>query len=363
MPEGIASPKVKIAGTEVEKDALANLVVEQDVDQPDMCSVTVNNTKDYKYSETVKLGDAVVVDIGSTGGEVAGAEAGEQPVPLFEGEVVGLEPIFDVGGETKVVIRAFSKLHRMTRKRHSKTWLNKSDGDIFTEIAQQYSLTPEVKGDVNITHKHVYQHDLTDLEFLHQRARRINYELLMENATKLLFRKRDLSVDSGIELKWGKAGGSSDFSLQIFKPRLSSAGQVNKVTVRGWDSLKSKVIIGTGDTLASKMGGKGGYEAAQTAFGQNTAAYELPIYSQEEADAAAKSLFEDHALNYIVGEGQCKGNPKIKAGMVVKLACEDKRFDGKYYLTGTSHRYSHKSGGPKGGYLTMIRVRRNAQEE
>jgi uncharacterized protein len=93
----------------------------------------------------------------------------------------------------------------------------------------------------------------------------------------------------------------------------------------------------------------------------------VPVSSQEEADAIAKALLEDLAMSYIVGEGQCKGHADLKPGIVVTInANDDKRFNGKYYITGCSHRYTHKSGGggggPGGGYLTNIRVRRNADD-
>lgn len=356
MAEGVANARVKINGTDVDVEALGQIIVEQDVDQPDMCSVVVNNTPDYKYSEKVNLGDALEVNIGSTGKPDA---AGAQTAALFNGEVVGLEPFFDVKGETKVVVRAFHRLHRLTRKRHSKTFVNKNDAQIAQEIFGQHGISVQADS-ASIVHKHVYQHDLTDLEFLHQRARRINFEILCDGDKKVKFRKRNLSTDSGITIKWGKEPGEGH-SLQIWRPRLSSANQVSKVNVRGWNSLKSEVIVGEGTSLETTMGASTGFSKAQSPFGENTAAFELAVYSKEEADALAKSLLEDAAMNYITGEGQAKGDPTIKAGLVVTLEAADKRFDGKYYLTGVTHRYVQKGGGPQGGYLTMIRFRRNAE--
>lgn len=350
-PEGVAAPKVKIGGTDVKAEALASAVVEQDLDQPDMCSVTVNNTNDYKYSEKVKLGDLVEVSVLNT--------------PLFTGEVGGLEPIFDVGGESKIIVRAFNKLHRLTRTRKSKTFMDQTDADIVRAIAGEYGLSAKINGSVNIKHKHVYQHDLTDLEFLHQRARKIDYEVFVVENRELHFRARNLATDSGIKLKWGKdaenASAGGVLALQVFKPRLNSSNQVKEVTVRGWDSLKSQVIVGEAKSLATILGASDGPGQSKAAFGLAKAAYEMAVYSKEEADAAAKSLLEDHALTYIVGEGQVKGDPKVVSGIVVTIDCEDKRFGGKYYLTGTTHRYTHKASGPQGGYLTFIRFKRNAE--
>jgi phage protein D len=354
MADGVSAAKIKIGGQEVSNEALAGAVVDQDIDQPDMCSITVNNTNEYKYSEKVKLGDAVEFKIADDPGP-----------PLFVGEVAGLEPIFDVGGESKIIVRAFNKLHRLTRAQKSRTFMDKSDADIVRQIAGEYGLSPKINGSVNLKHKHVYQHDLTDLEFLHQRARRINYELLVKDK-ELTFRERDLSTDSGIKLKWGKdaenSEGGGELALQAFRPRLNSSNQIAEVSVRGWNSLKSEAIIGKATSVKTKLGAADGIAKSKAAFGDAKASYEMAVYSKEEADAAAKSLLEDSALRYVTGEGQCKGDPKIVAGIVVTIACEDKRFDGKYYVTGTTHRYTHKAGGPQGGYLTFIRFSRNAAE-
>jgi phage protein D len=363
MAEGVAEARVKINGTEVPTDKCAVVIIEQDLDQPDMCTATLSNLTDsegggQKYTETLVQGDTIEVLIGATT---------DTPTTVFKGEVVGLEPLWDVSGETKVVVRAFNKLHRLTRTRKSKTFENQTDSAIVQKIAGEYGLSPEVKGDVNITHKHVYQHHQTDFEFLLHRAKRINYEMYCED-TKLIFRKRDTSVDSGITLQWGKDASGAEYALQRFQARLNTANQVKEVYVRCWDPTQTKEIVGEAKSLANKMGKTDGASAANTAYGSHKANYEVPVSSQEEANAIAKALLEDLALDYIVGEGQCKGHPKLKPGLVVTIDAKDKRFNGKYYITGCSHRYTHKSGGGGGGgggggYLTMIRVKRNADDK
>jgi uncharacterized protein len=363
MAEGVAEARVKINGKEVPTDKCSQVIIEQDIDQPDMCSATLSNLVDSegggeKYTETLKQGDAIEVVIGATT---------DTPAPVFKGEVVGIEPLWDTSGETKVTLRAFNKLHRLTRTRKSKTFENMSDTDIFKKIATEASLSGDVKGDVNITHKHIYQHHQTDLEFLLERARRINYEIMVDD-TKLIWRKRDTSVDSGIKLKWGKEASGAEYSLQTFKARLNTTNQVAEVTVRCWDPSQAKEIVGKAAKPANMLGAKAGAEDTNSAFGEQKVSYEVPVYNQEEADTIAKSLLEDLAMSYIIGEGQCKGHPKLKPGLVVEIETGDKRFDGKYYITGCSHRYTHKSGGGgsgggAGGYLTMIRVRRNAAKE
>jgi uncharacterized protein len=353
--KGVAGARVVLNGTEQDPQAMALVTVDLDVDQPDMCTATMNNTNDFKYTRQVKQGDTLEFKIGST---VAQVEV------IFKGEVVGLEPIFDVGGETKVLIRAFNKLHRLTRARKSKTFEKQTDGDVAKKIAQEYGLTPKIEGDVNISHNHIYQHHQTDLEFLLERGRRINYEILCDNEN-LIFRQRKLDKSDGLKLIFGKdQPQGTEIALERFHARLNSANQVKKVEVRAWSPKDAKEITGSADDLIRILGKDEGSKAAGS-FGSAEAHFEIPVTSKEEADAAAKALLEDLALSYITGEGLCKGDPRLKAGRVVEIVVDpdasDERFSGNYYVTGVSHRYTHKASGGAGGYQTLVKVRRNAE--
>ena len=356
MPnKGVAGARVLLNGKEQDPQAMALVTVDMDIDQPDMCTATMNNTNDFKYTKMVKQGDNLEFKIGGTAGDV---------VTIFKGEVCGLEPTFDVSGETKVLLRCFNKLHRLTRTRKSKTFEKQTDHQIAQKIAQDYGLTAKVSGDVSIQHDHVYQHHQTDLEFLLERCRRINYEVLCDN-TNLIFRQRKLLETNQIKLIFGKdLPDTNEIPLERFHARLNSANQVKKVQVRGWDPGTTKEIVGEATSLIKILGKTAGSAAAGT-FGKAEASFDIPVDSKEEADAAAKALLEDMSLNYITGEGLCKGDPRLAAGMVVDIVCDpnasDERFNGKYYVVGVQHRYTHKAGGGTGGYQAIVKVRRNAE--
>lgn len=350
MRVAVAECKINIAGQEVPDGAMQNVVTDADVDQPDMCVIALNNAG-FTYSTDAKLGDAVDVKIGQAG------EAGEY---IFRGEIVGLEPVFESTGQTRVVVRAFNRLHRLTRGRKSRTYEKMTDGDIVKKIAGEYGLSAKCDSKVNIKHDHVYQHNQTDLEFILQLAARIDYEVLVDN-TDLFFRPRDVSKDSGIKLVW--ANQDSDYVIESFAPRLSSAGLVQEVNVRGWDPAKKEAVVGKATAPATKLGSADGPGAAQTPFSKKFYYdVDIPIATVAEANAIAKAKLEELSLNYITGDGICFGDPTIKVGTVVSLDVKDPRFDGKYYLLGVSHRYTRQEA-EKGGYRTAIRVRRNAAEK
>ena len=333
-----------------------SLVVDQDVDQPDMCVLTVNNAS-HRYSNDVRLGDELEVKIGGSGG-----------TSIFKGEVVGLEPLYKTGGESKCIVRAFNRLHRLLRGKKSRTFVDKKDSDIAQTIASDNGLTAQVNA-TQVANKHIYQHNQTDLEFLRLLAARNGYEVLVEDKT-LHFRKPRPDKDSGVELSINEKGGG--VTLKSFTPRLSSATMVHEVEVRSWNPEKKEEIVARASAQNSSLGQKGGAANTTEAFGSKVHfTVDHPVTSLEEAQKMAEAKLSAILMSYIQGDGLAIGHPHLKAGIVVKVTVNPDqatdRFNGKYYVVGASHRYSHSGtgggGGSQGGggYVTAIRVRRDAE--
>jgi phage protein D len=338
---------VKIGSKEISGEDVHDILVEADLDQPDHAVVTLAN-QSTKYSEQVNEGDDIELKLGFVDGE--------QQAVVFKGEVIGLEPIYDSRAPQRVLIRALNQLHRLTRGKKSVAFQQVSDKDIVDKLCQSYGLSASYGDDVPKTkYPHVYQHNLTDLEFLRMRAARIGFEVLVEDK-KLYFRKRP-EADSGIKLEFGVSG---DSALERFLPRLSTANQVSEVHVLGWDPEKKQEIVGIAKPASSKLGDKIGADIAKSKHGSVLYVQaESPVSSKEEADNLARSILNDRSMSFITGEGVCRGNPKLKPGTIVSLAAGDKRFDGKYYLTAVRHRYVHA--GTTGGYRTEFKFRRDAR--
>ena len=339
-------------GSEVDKDHLHSFVVTQDLGQPDMAVITIRN-EGHTFSNDANHGDAVEVKVNDQ--------------VIFKGEVVGLEPEYKVGGESKVRVRAFNKLHRLGRGRKSRTFLEQKDSDIVGTVAGDHGLSPDAE-DSKITHAHVYQHNQTDLEFLRVRAARLGFDVWVDDQT-LHFSKPKHDVDSGISLDMGEPNpDETSTQLKAFLPRLSSASMVKKVTVRGWTPEKKEEIVGEVEASSSKLGKTGGESASSSAFG-DTATFEVdfPIFSVDEAKAIAESKLDDLLMSYITGEGDCVGFHGLKPGVVVKVVVNpdrtDDRFNGKYMLVGCTHKFTFSKGGGEGGggSTTSIRFHRNAE--
>lgn len=343
--------KVKLSGQDVGDVMIHSVVVDQDIDQADMCVLTLNNAS-HMYSNDTNLGDEVEVNVGEA--------------ILFKGEVVGIEPIYKTGGESRCIVRAFNRLHRLLRGRKSRTFVEMKDSDIVSQIASDNGLSANADATV-VTHPHVYQHNLTDLEFVRLLAARNGFEVLVEDRT-LHFREPEPDADSGVELAINAAG--SGIMLKSFAPRLSSAGLVNEVEVRSWNADRKEEIVGRAAASNSPLGTRIGTRAAEV-FGERiTFTVDRPVESVEEANKLAEAKLGEILMDYITGDALCIGSAQVKAGIVVKMTVNPDsptdRFNGKYYVVGASHRYSHSGSGGGGdggggGYVTSLRVKRDAE--
>lgn len=338
---------VKLGTKELAGDEVHDVLVEADLDQPDHAIITLSNLS-TKYSESVTEGDELEVKLGFVDGKQQGT--------VFKGEVVGIEPIYDARAPARVHIRGFNQLHRLMRGKKSVTYTKVTDKDIVDKLCQQYGLSADYGDAAPATkYEHVYQHNLTDLEFIRMRAARLGFEVSVDDK-KLYFRKR-VDSDSGIKLVFGVPG---DSALERFTPRLSTAQQVSEVKVFGWDPVKKQEIVGSAKPQSSKLGDKHGPSVANAKHGDVLqVTHESPVSSKEEADNIARSILNDRMMDFITGDGVCRGNPDLKPGIIVTIHVQDKRFDGKYHVTSVRHRYIHA--GSTGGYRTDFRFRRDAK--
>ena len=353
------SVDILLSGKEIPDDHLMAYTVERDVFQPDMASILLTNQSDI-YSKT-KIGDPIEIKVGDS--TRSSEEEGNASVAsIFQGEVVGLEPTYSGKDKSKILIRALNKMHRLLRKRKSLTYTDKSDEQIFQQVVADAGLSLKWERGTAITYKHVYQHNQTDLEFLRTRAARLGYHMWCEGSD-LYAQPPKLDQDSGLEASVDKPAG---LVLLSFTPRLSSAPIVKKVTVKGWNPETKELIVGEASVSSSKLGSQTG-QAASSAFGDNeTFTVDHPIWSKEEANALAKARLMDLSLGFMTGEAECKGNSKLKPGIVVKFTPNSMDtsdpFNGKYYVMGVTHRFasSHSHGGGDSGFVSILRLARDA---
>jgi len=332
--------RASVGGSVPPEGARPEIIVEELVDQPGMSRITVFGPKGGEFADAVGVGDDVKVD------------SWRPPVAadsIFTGEVVGIEPVLDDRGD-RVVIRAQNRLHRLTGAPRTREFVDVTDGEIVATIARENGLVPEASSAPPERHEHVFQHNQTDLEFLRVRAARIGFAVWCEDTTLFFRRAED---HPPIVLASPPAPG--DLRLTRFHPRLSSSNTVQRVVVRGWDPGGREIVgVATAPTILLTNGDPD----PDLVFGR-TLEFRIdePISSEEEANTIAKAKLEENFRSYITGEAVATGSPELRPGRLVVLIGIGERFDGKYYVAGVSHRFTHGEG-CDGGYRSRLRVRR-----
>ncbi|WP_017303721.1 phage late control D family protein [Spirulina subsalsa] len=324
---------------------LIGVQVFEDIDAPSMFTLELISWDLPK--EKFTWVDDDLFDLGNEVEIKMGYENSLQTV--IYGEITGLEPEFSQGSTPRLVVRGHDLRHRLLRGTKTKSFTKMKDSEIFSNIARQRSLTPQVK-DSDVQHDYVLQRNQTDWDFLRGRAERIGYEIVIEKKN-ISFKPPQNDGQKVMTLKFKE-------NLSEFFPRLSTMNQVEKVEVRGWLPEDKKEVLGKAGSgkEGSKMGGqKTGPKVVET-FGESTATIvHQPVATKAEADEIALGQFKDMAIAYITAEGTCPGNPTLRIAKVIEIEQVGKRFSGLYYVTSTEHFYSQRS-----GYKTSFTARRTA---
>jgi len=339
--------RVSINGADLPEEAAADLLsvtVHEDVDAPGMFTLRLTNWDMFKQEVTWSDDSLFAV-----GGEVE-VQMGyvDQLEQLIVGEITGLEPEFSASEAPLLIVRGYDRRHRLLRGRKTRSFTQVKDSDIASQIASDLGLSARAE-DTRVTLDYVLQHNQTDMDFLQDRARRIGYEVAIEEKT-LLFRPYQNAESEALTLR-------RDEDLLEFYPRLTTLSQVGDVAVRGWSPKDKAAVVGKAAAGAETgaMGDEGGPSAA-AAFGKASAtSVDRPVFSQAEADKIALGRLNTIALSYVDGEGICIGRTDLRAGTVIKIEGLGRRFSGRYYITTTTHSYI-----PARGYRTAFTVRRNA---
>lgn len=311
--------------------SLLSVVVESSLHLPDVATIRVTDTA-LKWIDDKRLEPGKRIKVSAEGPVSKGAH------PLFDGEIVELEPEFLVGSQN-LTIRAFDVLHRLSRGRRVRSFLNVTDGDVLQKIASEAGMTASAEH-ASIVHPYLFQNNETDLEFLHDRARDAGC-VLFADGHSIRF-EPPKSDGEPIEMQWGD-------NLQEFRPRMTTVNQVSSVTVRGWNPKTRQEIVGHAKhgTGVPQVGeSRKPADVAQSAFNREAPmlSAERPVRTQAEADQMARALAGRHSSQFIEAEGVCIGNARILAGSSVRLKALGDRFSGTYLVTSCRHTYASSDG-------------------
>lgn len=268
---------------------------------------------------------------------------------MIVGEIAALMADFPSSGPAALQVEGFDLLHRATRGTTYRQFEEgKPDSDIVKEIAQNdMKLTASVDQTKRRTGRRVQNH-VTNLKFLEDLARANGYFLWVDG--DILYFKKERPAPNTIQLEWGK-------TLMSLSPRLSTAGQVNAVEVRGWDpvqkqSFSARVKL-SGATAELAQAGQKQVSKGAGGRSERVIVCDASVSSAQEAQAFAEGMLAEQQRGLITGNGTSVGHPDIRAGTILDLRGIG-RFSRKYVVEQVTHTVSDS------GYQTSFQVRQQS---
>jgi phage protein D len=288
---------------------------------------------------------------------------------MMTGTFTTMEPTFSSGGPHTLAVRGLNQLHRMRRAKYDGQWHDKTDSEIAKtfdglvdakwkssgmdarRIPMPIEIDKNAKGDEPripfVTQKSEY-----DIDFLWRRARMRGY--VVEVRTRegsgepfLYFGPSTSKTPTPYRLTWG-------MGLVDLKVTLTTANQVKKVTVHGWDRARQKPIEESADWSDPKLKRLNPAlgEIVQKCDPREERVITRPVFTRDEAKKAARDILLGHAQELVKAQGTVVGLPRLRAGSRVLCDGIGNRLSGEYFVTETTHTLNGS------GYLTKFVARR-----
>lgn len=332
--------RIEINGTELDAaiDRLVESVVVVDrLRMPDSFALVLRDPGRKILQEAgIAIGGKMRISTSAPGAESAG--------PLFYGEVTSIEAEYDLLG-LRAVVRGYDLLHRLAAGRKTRTYGNVTYADVAREIADAAGLDADIDASGG-TVDHVIQPNVSDLDFLYQIARRVGFDVGVDEE-RLLFKRpvaSNAAPDAGgldsteaTQLVWGR-------NLLEFRARMSAVAQVTEVKVRGWDVTSREPVIGQADARTSSAEiSMSPADLAGAVGGETLVVVDRPVGDQGAADDLAKVIAEQVASSAYEATGVVIGSPVLKAGTAVSISKVDPALAGDWVITTARHEFG---GGP-----------------
>ena len=269
-------------------------------------------------------------------------------VPMLAGTLESLEPHYPADGAPSLAVRL---VNRLKDQQNTKTWTNVSTADIAQTIARSHNLPIALsthKNDDDGPQPYVFQQNQYDIVFLMQRARRIGYEIWLQDDGTLYFGPSTPGDGGGaITYKLGFHRSMIDFS-----PHFTMSNQVGTVKVTARDQLSKATF--TGQATRADIGLNQDLESfvTDTIRAQTKTVSNMPLQVNGQAQQLAREVMRNIMEQMLTATVNCPGLPGIRAGTMVEITDVGSRFSGPYFVTSSTHTIDDS------GYRTSFTARR-----
>jgi phage protein D len=382
--------EVKVGGNDVDMETRRDIIevkYQDSIDQFDSFEITINNWDeerlDFKYTgpRTGQPEDEGRDELFDPGQEIElwmgyfrplsdEERATEDPEPLrlmLAGIITSLSPIFPASGQPTLKISGKNALMKMITRQETHTYREQMrDSEIAEAVGRRGSLTlgnmriplrtnEEAKGREAPHPEQVLQNNQYDILFLIQLAHQNGYDVVLKQESRngqpeqfLYFGPSTDDPPVSYLLEWGK-------SLVSFEPTLTTARQVNELTVRGWDSQRREAInvtVRRSDLPTRGLRDEDRLRRIEQGFqARHEIIVDRPFRNRQEARRYALDRLERLSKDLVTARSSTFGTPDLRAGRKIEISNLGRTFDGQYFIKSTTHTIG------AGGYTTSFEAR------
>jgi phage protein D len=293
---------------------------------------------------------------------------GYAPDPLeevFQGEVTGVQVSFPNGGMPTLTMVAHDHLHRLTQGTAARGFGPLQDALVVGILSAENLLIPQLDPAIvavsaamtalNVIFKGsgTKQEGQSDFDLLQKIAREYDADFWVDGNTLYLSRFVK-EYEPRLTLTWGE-------SLLDFSPKMSTVGQVAAVSIKFtlreipldflvtvfWDFDRESLGISIVPGAAAK--------GAKLVSGPTYTIIDEPITSPVDIANSALKIYRElrnRLNNRLTGSGSAIGDPRIRAGAVIRLEGLGPDFSGNYRVASATHSLDG------GGYKTSFEVKK-----
>ncbi len=260
---------------------------------------------------------------------------------VFDGQIIAVETEVVKDGPPRLTVIAEDRLFAARRTRRSRILTEKSPGDVATQIAQDYNLTPEIRSGLDTPVCNWVQQDESDLAFLRRILARYDADVQIVGG-KMQVGRIAMDQRNALTLTVGT-------TLECVRICADVAHQISRAKLTSFDPASGNPV--TADIAAQGSGpgsGKTGADLLSSAF----AAIQHPLghygpMTQGEADRVAAAVCDRRSRAFVLASGTAIGTAELRVGSWVTLAGVNPAFANVYAVTSATHRYE-----PTQGYHT-----------
>jgi hypothetical protein len=285
---------------------------------------------------------------------------------LFTGDITGVEASFPSGGMPTMTLVAHDHLHRLTEGKYARGFGPLPDALIAMILGVENLLVPLIDPTVAAASSAIAavnyifggsgrkQKGQSDLELLKEIAASYDADFWVDGDFLYFSRFLPKEYSPRLTLRWGE-------SLLDFSPKVSTVGQVAaaamKFTLREipisflvnvfWDfdheTLGMRVVPGEAAAFAKMI------------VGPTYTIVDQPIGSPADIVTSALAIARELRTklnNRLTGSGTAVGDPRIRAGAVIRLEGLGPDFSGDFRVASATHSLD------AGGYRTSFEVRK-----